>query len=151
MDEIDDLAPFWRIGKKSIVEAVSDEARKRGLRVHAIEQNQLMIENRCCQVLPGKLIPGDRKECDSVRLYPPFSWPTDVFIYVVRSEANASAHTIFVLPAQKRFKGGAWAISYRMLQPFKDGWNLLTRSGSTDRAWTDSCRREHLDGRRIRA
>lgn len=132
MDEIDDLPPFWRIGEKSIVDAVLDEAGKRGLRVHAIDQNQLMIENRRCQILPGKLIPGAQKDRDSVRLYPPFAWSADAFIYVVRSER--SAHTIFVLPAEVRFKGGAWAINSQTLRRFKDGWNLFALSRSINRA-----------------
>ena len=122
---VNSLPPFWRIGKKSIVAAVLDEARKRGLRAIGIEQNQLVIENWRCQVLPGKVIRGDRKELDSVRLYPPFSWPTDVFIYVVRSETSANAPTIFVLPAEKQFKDGAWSINSQTIEPFKNGWNLL--------------------------
>ena len=122
---VNGLPPFWRIGKKSIVDAVLDEARKRGLRAIGIEQNQLMIENCRCQVLPGKLIRGDRKERDSVRLYPPFPSPTDVFIYVVRNQTSANAPTIFVLPAEKQFKDGAWSINSQTIEPFKDGWNLL--------------------------
>ncbi len=115
------LPPFWRIGKKSIVEAISNEARKRGMRVHAVGQNQLVIQNWRCQVLPGKLIRGNR----SVRLYPPFGPPTDILIYLARSETSANARTIFVLPAEKPFKNGVWSIDSRILQPFKNGWDLL--------------------------
>ena len=130
------LPPAWQAENgMSIVDFALKEARKRGFDVHEIvvpmkidpkARNQLMIQGHRCQVLPGRLLePAEGYAKEAVRLHPPFSWPSEFLIYVVKGYPRPSQHGFYVLPANESMKSGAWSVRAKSLQPSKDAWHLL--------------------------
>lgn len=132
------LPPAWRTKDgRSITELVGNEVQKRRFHVDSIiipisdvdptDRSQLAIEHHHCQILPARIIEPDPKRPGDtlVRLHPASKWASTLLIYVLQDYPRRSRHTFFVLPTDKKTKGGAWSIPLKSLLPNKDAWHLL--------------------------